>query len=113
MYLVLDTNESRFALVPQSGGDLEWREVGFDESLPRELQSAYTGNYDGIFLVQGRGGFSQTREGVVTANLLGMLQQIPLRELQEEELALSVDAWLSKDPQPSFKAEYYTEPNIS
>ena len=115
MYLIIDTNESRFALagkeaLPES---FEWYLVKTDQSLPRMVQQAYTGEPQGIFLLQGKGGFSQTREGIVFANLYSALKGVELREIEEGDLTHPLSTWLLKPVVHSLKAEYYTEPNIS
>ena len=113
MYLIIDTNESRFAVAAKDAVAYDWRSVEQSQSLPQEVKDAYTGEPLGIFLLQGKGGFSQTREGIVFANLYSALKGVELREIEEEDLKHPLSTWLLKPVVHSISAEYYMEPNIT
>lgn len=115
MHLLLDTNESRFTFISHEGAldQTQWNQVHLDDSLVRTIEKSYSGEIESIFLIQGKGGFAQTREGVVFANLYALLKGVELRELTAEDLSQPVNKWLSKKPVHSLSPNYFAEPNIS
>lgn len=118
MYLFIDTNQSRFAFFQhgETFDQLQWNTVSQNQSLSREIQAKMT-SFKGILVLQGKGAFSQTREGVVFANIYHQVKQVPLLSLSEDELegkelTMLVED-LENDPKGVLLPHYFAEPNIS
>ena len=118
MYLLIDTNESRFSLFEPKDSltDLPWVNVQRDKSLTREIRGQKK-HFKGSVVLQGKGVFSQTREGVVFANIFRQAKQVPILSVTEEELssknAESLEGELLGSTQQVLLPHYFAEPNIT
>ena len=118
MYLFIDTNESRFAFFQEkeSFAQLQWNNVEQEQSLSREIKAKHT-HFKGILVLQGKGGFSQTREGIVFANIFNQTKQIPILAISEEDTeSKSLDqlvVQLKEEGNKPLMPHYFAEANIS
>ncbi len=118
MYLFIDTNESRFAFFQEKETfeHLQWNAVEQEQSLSREIKAKST-HFKGIIVLQGKGGFSQTREGIVFANIFNQTKQIPIMAISADDLeSQSLDelvVQLKATGNKPLMPHYFAEANIS
>jgi len=118
MYLFIDTNESRFAFFQEKEAfdHLQWNNVVQEQSLAREIQKKHT-EIEAIIVLQGKGGFSQTREGIVFANIFNQTKQTPILAVTDQGLeSRSLDQILIDLKETGNKPlmpHYFAEANIS
>jgi len=122
MILIIDTNTKRFALTTE-GEDLSWFYVIQDEpenqkdwiavlkSLLFEKKTSLS-RLKKVVVIQGKGGFSDTRSGVVIANTLAFAKETAIVSVSQEEF--DNGEWVKKSASNNQIApEYYAPANIS
>lgn len=126
-WLILDSNRRRIGLAKDFGADVVWsaagdRDKGYVNSVQQAIAAAeYTVTDIGhITVVQGTGGFSDTRSAVLFATMIAWQQEgTKLSEIVEEPgqpvQAIETGAQYGKLAKvvKELKPRYFAEPNIT
>jgi tRNA A37 threonylcarbamoyladenosine modification protein TsaB len=119
MYLCLNTSAKTLALY-SGKGSIEWHALNPDHQRysekVRELLVANrlkAGDIKGVVVMQGKGSFSDTRAGVIVANLLLENLGTPVTSIETAE---DHDVWkkaVKSLANKTIEPAYYAEPNIT
>lgn len=117
-YLFIDTSARRLALYKE--GKIAWNNLSADrqrysEKIKEMLNTASlkANELNGVVVMQGKGSFSDTRAGVVVANMLLEFAGVPVAAIptsSEEGVWSEAIRKLSEKP---LEPDYYAEPNIT
>lgn len=120
MYIIINTNESKFYLA-KTLKSANKHAIDFDKDITLSQQiSVYLNKQKttielltGILVIQGKGGFSDTRHGAVFANIMAYARSIPVASISEEHLKGADLSKLFKSQTSQYiKPEYSGPPNI-
>lgn len=126
MYLLINTNNNQIALCSdaQHDGSPAWKDIEKEASFVfqvkalLEAENLESSDIKGAVIIQGRGSYSDTRTGIVFANIFKLLKNIPIVALQEDRISQTMPlnqvlAQLLEGEKGYVKAEYASEPNIT
>lgn len=113
MILILDTNNSQFALIQSEKDEPKWTKVENEEYLVKEVEKHLGGReIQGIIVIQGEGSFSHTREGVVFANMLALAKGTKILAVSAEDFADLSECFKKLEESKPLEPGYSSEPNI-
>ncbi len=113
MILLLDTNNSQFALIQSEKDELKWDKVANEEFLVKEVEKHLAGKeIEGVIVIQGEGSFSHTREGVVFANMMALAKGTSILSVSAEAFGDLGDCVKRLSESEAVKADYFAEANV-
>lgn len=126
MYLLINTNNNQIALASgtEQQGGFKWKDIAKEASFALQIKEALKAedlqldDIQGIVIMQGEGSYSDTRTGIVFANMLKLLKSVPVVAIKEDELSKTMPLGeaieqLLHEEDKYLHAQYSSEPNIT
>lgn len=120
-YLFINTSGRTVAIyAPEEPSPIDWKTLNTDHQRysekVRELLVAHglqAADIRGVVVMQGKGSFSDTRAGVLVANLMLENLDVPAVSIKAGEGDESWPAAIARLAKTPLQPDYYAEPNIT
>ena len=123
MILVINTNVGKLAVVNEANikSGITWISLNKENSFVSQVNVCLSqknlslDQIKSIIVIQGEGTFSDTRTGIVFANIMRLAYGVAVTAVKEAQLNAKINEYLKELPSdlPYLTAEYSQEPNIS